>query len=57
MKFRHYLETITGVGVYPLISLAIFFVFFTVVTLWAYKADKGFINTMKNLPFPGGNHE
>ena len=52
MKFIHYLERITGVGIYPLTSLAIFFVFFAVIATWAFKADKKYINAVKAIPFP-----
>ncbi len=52
MKFIHYLETITGVGIYPLTSLFIFFLFFATVSVWALKADKKYISVMKNMPFP-----
>lgn len=52
MKFIHYLETITGVGIFPLSSLAIFFLFFMVVTTWALKIDKKYINALKQIPFP-----
>lgn len=52
MKFINYLESITGVGVFPLASLAIFFLFFAVVTTWSFKADKNYIKWMKELPFP-----
>jgi cytochrome c oxidase cbb3-type subunit IV len=51
MKFINYLESITGVGVYPLASLLIFFVFFTGLSIWAFKANKSYINLMKELPF------
>jgi cytochrome c oxidase cbb3-type subunit 4 len=57
MKFINYLERITGVGIFPLISLVIFFVFFSLLLLWITKADKGYINTMKNMPFPGNESE
>ena len=57
MKFIHYLETITGVSIYPLSSLCIFFVFFTVMTTWVLKADKGYINAMKQIPFPESENE
>jgi cytochrome c oxidase cbb3-type subunit 3 len=50
MKFINYLETITGVGIYPLFSLLVFFVFFTALTIWVIKADKGFISTMEHMP-------
>ena len=50
MKFINYLEKITGVGIFPLISLLVFFTFFVVVTYWAFQADKGYINLMKRMP-------
>ena len=52
MKFIHYLETITGVGIFPLTSLTIFFLFFTVVATWALRADKTYIGSLKMIPFP-----
>ena len=57
MKFIHYLETITGVGIYPLTSLCIFFIFFAVMTTWILKADKRYIKSMKYLPFPDNDAE
>ena len=57
MKFIHYLEKITGVGIYPMISLMIFFVFFAGLLLWILRADKKYIDVMKNLPFPGNETE
>lgn len=57
MKFIHYLEKITGVGIYPLSSLIIFFLFFAVVATWVLKADKGYINGMKQIPFPENENE
>jgi len=57
MKFIHYLEKITGVSIYPLASLTIFFLFFLVVATWALKADKKYISSLRNLPFPEGENE
>lgn len=51
MKFIHYLEKITGVGIFPLTSLTIFFLFFVVVATWAMRADKNLIHAMKHIPF------
>jgi len=53
MKFINYLEGITGVGIYPLTSLILFFLFFSGLLLWAFQADKKYIETLKQLPFPG----
>jgi len=50
MKFRTYLEQITGVGIFPLISLLIFFVFFTALVWWVVKANKKHIENMSHLP-------
>lgn len=50
MKFRHYLESITGVDVYPLVSLVIFFTFFIALAIWAVRVNKDYINESKKLP-------
>ena len=57
MKFINYLESITGVGIYPLSSLFIFFLFFAVVTTWVLKADKKYIKSMREIPFPDHDNE
>lgn len=50
MKFIHYLTSITGVEIFPLISLLIFFVFFTALLVYTFKADKSRLNYLSNLP-------
>lgn len=50
MKFINYLESITGVGIYPLISLIIFFAFFLAVGVYVIKGRKEYFNYLKNLP-------
>lgn len=51
MKFINYLESITGIGIYPLSSLLIFFLFFVVVGFYAFRMDKSYINKLKQIPF------
>jgi cytochrome c oxidase cbb3-type subunit IV len=51
MKFIYYLERISGVGIYPLVSLLVFFLFFTALAIWVFKADKLYIQNMSNIPF------
>lgn len=51
MKFIHYLESIAGIAIYPMISLFIFFVFFTVLIAYTLRADKQHIAELENLPF------
>lgn len=50
MKFSHYLEKITGVGTYPMVSLLLFVAFFTAVTIIVFKTNKSTISHMENLP-------
>ena len=50
MKFINYLESITGIGMYPLVSLLIFVVFFALVTLYVVKGDKNHFEKLRNLP-------
>jgi cytochrome c oxidase cbb3-type subunit 4 len=57
MKFINYLESITGISIYPLLSLLIFFGFFTAMTIWAFKADRKYIALMKSLPFPENEND
>lgn len=44
------LESIDGVGIYPLISLLIFFIFFVALFWWVMTAKKEYINKVSNLP-------
>lgn len=50
MKFINYLETITGISIYPLTSLLLFVAVFSIATIWILRADSGFIDHMKNIP-------
>lgn len=54
MKFRNYLETIAGVGIYPLISLLIFFVFFVGLLIYVWSMDKRKLDKMRNIPLNDG---
>ena len=51
MKFvRHHLESITGIEIYPLISLSIFFIFFIGLLIYVVKMSKAYIKEMESLP-------
>ena len=50
MKFINYLESITGIGMYPLVSLIIFIAFFALVTFYVIKGDKNHFEKLRNLP-------
>ncbi|XHP73035.1 hypothetical protein KCTC52924_00774 [Arenibacter antarcticus] len=44
------MESIDGVAIYPMISLLIFFVFFTVLFWWVFTASKEHIKEVSELP-------
>ncbi len=51
MKYaKSSMETISGIEVFPLISLSIFFLFFMAVGWYVWKADKKHIKAMSELP-------
>ena len=47
---KHHLDTITGVEIYPIISLLLFFLVFTTMLIIVMKMPKKNIETMSNLP-------
>jgi hypothetical protein len=51
------LSSLGGVGIYGIISVCIFFAFFTGVTIWAVSLRKNYINSMRDLPLDGGERE
>ena len=53
MKFKNYLESLADVGIYPMASLLIFFIFFPLLAIWAFRANKKYIDHMKNIPLGG----
>lgn len=44
------LENIDGVEIYPMISLLIFFIFFTALFWWVSTAKKAHIEEVSNIP-------
>ena len=55
MKFINYLESITGIGIYPLVSLMIFFVFFIGVALYVILGRKEYFAVLSTLPLNSDN--
>ena len=53
MNFINYLETISGVSIYPMISLMIFFIFFIALGIYVIKMPKGYIDEVRNIPING----
>ena len=52
LKFiKHNMETISGIEIYPIISLLIFFLFFIGLYVWVFTYKKDKITEMSNIPF------
>ena len=52
---KHHMESITGIEIYPLISLLIFFIFFVILFWWVFTAKKDYIKTVSNIPLDNQN--
>ncbi|PKP31133.1 MAG: CcoQ/FixQ family Cbb3-type cytochrome c oxidase assembly chaperone [Bacteroidetes bacterium HGW-Bacteroidetes-17] len=50
----HYLQSIDGIAIYPIITLIIFLSMFIAITIWAMKISKKNIQDMKQIPFDDG---
>jgi preprotein translocase subunit YajC len=50
MKFINYLEKISGVDIYGLISLVIFVVFFAAMLIWVMRSDKKELDKINHIP-------
>ena len=47
---KNVLESITGIDIFPIISLAVFTLVFGVMLVWVFKLDKKIVSKMKQLP-------
>ena len=51
LKFiKHHLESISGVEIYPIISLLLFFAVFATMLIIVWKMPKHSIRTLSHLP-------
>lgn len=50
MKFIHYLETIAGVSIYPVLTLLFFFGFFVAMLIYVSTRKKESFDKMSHLP-------
>ena len=56
LKFvKNHMDSISGIEIYPIISLLIFFGFFVVLFWWVLTAKKDYIDTVSNLPLDNQN--
>ncbi len=58
LKFvKNHMESIDGIATYPMVSLLIFFVFFTLLFWWVFTASKAHIKEMGELPLDNDNQQ
>jgi hypothetical protein len=58
LKFvKNYMDSISGIEIYPIISLLIFFTFFVLLFWWVFTAKKEYIKTVSNLPLDNQNDD
>ncbi len=50
MKFINYLSTMAGIGIYPMISLLVFFLFFMILAVVVFRMEKKEIQHAGMLP-------
>ena len=56
LKFvKNHMESITGIEIYPMISLLIFFTFFVLLFWWVITAKKDYIKNVSNIPLDNQN--
>ncbi|MDQ6529269.1 cbb3-type cytochrome c oxidase subunit 3 [Flavobacterium sp. LHD-85] len=53
-QIKHNMETISGIEIYPIISLLIFFLFFVGLGIWVFSYKKEKIQEMSNIPLDEG---
>jgi cytochrome c oxidase cbb3-type subunit IV len=51
---KEILSRIDGIGVYGVVSISIFFLFFTGMLVWAFAKKKNYLEKMSSLPLDGG---
>ncbi|WPO77456.1 CcoQ/FixQ family Cbb3-type cytochrome c oxidase assembly chaperone [Flavobacterium sp. KACC 22761] len=49
-QIKHNMETISGVEIYPILSLMIFFLFFVGLAFWVFSYKKDKIKEMSEIP-------
>jgi len=56
LKFiKYHMTDIEGIEIYPIISLLIFFLFFTILTWWVITSKKEYIDEVSRIPLENDN--
>ncbi len=56
LKFvKNHMDSISGIEIYPIISLLIFFGFFVGLFWWVFTTKKDYIDKVSNIPLDNQN--
>lgn len=56
LKFiKGHMDSISGIEIYPIISLSIFFIFFALLLFWVLTYSKEKINELSDIPLKEDN--
>lgn len=53
---KEVLQSIEGIGIYPTISLLLFFTVFVMMLIRTFRLDRNYRNKMKNMPLERENN-
>ena len=53
---EHVLRDLNGIEIFGIISVLLFFVFFSGMLLWASRLKKTYLNSMQELPLESGEN-
>ena len=53
--YKNVLQTIAGIGIFPMISMLIFLAVFLAAIIWICQADKEYLQRMAELPLEAIN--
>ena len=51
---EHVLSDLNGIEIFGIISVCLFFLFFTGMLVWASRLKKTYLNSMQDLPLNSG---
>ena len=51
---EHVLHDLNGIEIFGIISVLLFFVFFSGMLIWASRLKKTYLTSMQDLPLDGG---
>ena len=51
---KEILSRVESINVYGVVSISIFFLFFTGMLIWAFAKKKNYLDKMSGLPLDGG---